>query len=368
MNKDILHQLFRALILLGVIISIGYIFKFILLYLYPFLLALMLSLFILPIVSLMERRLLMPRSLATFSVIFLLFISLFGIIIIGISELIQGTSYLSEQLPTYFQLMVGFIESFINNKLLPIYQHLTSLINHLNEKQQATISEYVHLYGKQLGAAGGSLLEHLLRAITNFFTSLPMSITVFLIVMIATFLITNDFDYLKQVTKKITPIRATRAGSNVWYHFKRSLIGYIKAQLTLITISFIIMFIGLIILNVQHALTIAFLTSLIDIFPYIGIGTVFIPWIIYSFITGNHMLTIGLSIIYMFITIIRQLLEPKILAIHVGVHPLSALIILFICFQIWGVFGLFVAPLLLILISALYQSGTIKQIWQFIRG
>ena len=79
----------------------------------------------------------------------------------------------------------------------------------------------------------------------------------------------------------------------------------------------------------------------VDFIPYIGVGTVFIPWILYQFFTEQFMLTIQLSILYIIVIIARQILEPKILASSIGIHPLIALIILFIGIQSFGILGVF---------------------------
>ena len=68
---------------------------------------------------------------------------------------------------------------------------------------------------------------------------------------------------------------------------KKALLGFIKAQLTLISITLIIVLIGLLILRVEYAITIALITGIVDLLPYLGTGAVFVPWIIYEAVTGN---------------------------------------------------------------------------------
>src|SRR5690625_1805820 len=92
----------------------------------------------------------------------------------------------------------------------------------------------------------------------------------------------------------------------------------------------------------------------IDIFQFIMKILIFIPCIGYLFITNDYFLTIGLSIIYMVVVILRQFIEPKILSAHIGINPLLALIILFFSIQFWGIGGILFTPILLILISALF--------------
>src|SRR5699024_11493170 len=64
---------------------------------------------------------------------------------------------------------------------------------------------------------------------------------------------------------------------------KKALSGFFKAQLILITITAGSIYIGLLIVGIDHALTIALLAAGVDLLPYIGTGIIFIPWIIYLF-------------------------------------------------------------------------------------
>src|SRR5699024_2333761 len=135
-------------------------------------------------------------------------------------------------------------------------------------------------------------------------------------------------------------------------------------QLILISITGCIIFISLSILRIEHALTIALLATAADLLPFVGTGIVFVPWIAYLFITGNYAMTINLLIIYMFIVISRQIIEPKVISANIGLHPLSALLALFIGIKIWGLLGVFIAPTLLVLLKALQQAGISKQLWE----
>src|SRR5690625_3966716 len=105
----------------------------------------------------------------------------------------------------------------------------------------------------------------------------------------------------------------------------------------------------------------------VDFVPYIGMGVLFIPWIIYTFLIDNYVLTIQLTVLYMILIIIRQIMEPKILATNIGLHPLIALIILFISFQHLGLLGVVLTPIALIMISAIYHAGIFHYLWHFIK-
>src|SRR5699024_11793379 len=98
--------------------------------------------------------------------------------------------------------------------------------------------------------------------------------------------------------------------------------------LTLITI--LISFIGFIILNINHTLLLTFIIFIVDLIPYIGIGFLFLPWILFLFLNADYLLTIQLASLYILIVIIRQFLEPKLISKHFGSHQLIALLIYYL--------------------------------------
>ena len=138
-----------------------------------------------------------------------------------------------------------------------------------------------------------------------------------------------------------------------------------KAYALILTITFIELVIGLSLLSVLNIYTggyvviIALLTAIIDIIPVLGTGSVLIPWAIISFITGNYALGIGLLVMYAIITVIRQVIEPKLVAGQLGLPPFLTLMAMYIGSQIFGVLGIFLLPLSIITIKALNDEGII---------
>lgn len=83
------------------------------------------------------------------------------------------------------------------------------------------------------------------------------------------------------------PKKARSSSERVFVDLKKALFGFVRAQLTLISMTAVIVLIGLLILRVKYAITIALVTGLVDLMPYLGTGVVFVPWIIYEFISGK---------------------------------------------------------------------------------
>jgi sporulation integral membrane protein YtvI len=368
MYKQLFYQSLRFFIVIAVIIGSYFLFTQTWHLLFPVGLAIFFSMCIHPYVGFLEDKLKLPRLIATLTVIAAVFILLMGILIFIITEIVQGTVYLADLLPAHFQQFIVIVEDFIQTKLLPMYETIISFLHTLDASQQDTLNESTQQILSQVAALGTQFLQNLLLLIPELLSWLPGSVTIVIFMIIATILMTNDWHRLKRGAKEIVPSSVQSSAGEIIYHLKKAVAGFMKAQFILISITMLLIFTGLSLLKVEHAITIALLTALVDLLPYIGTGIIFIPWAIYLFITGNFALTIGLTLLYMFIVIVRQFLEPKILSSSIGLNPLAVLLAIFISVQLWGVVGIIIAPILVVIGNVLYQTGIFHQVWVFIKG
>jgi predicted PurR-regulated permease PerM len=131
---------------------------------------------------------------------------------------------------------------------------------------------------------------------------------------------------------------------------------YLKSQLKLISITFAVIFVSLLLLGVQNAFTIAVVCGIFDVLPLLGVGTVFVPWIIYLFIVGHTSLAIWISALFLVVVLARQILEPKITGDTLGVSAFTMLTFMIISLSLFGIAGVILSPILIILIKALYDQ------------
>ena len=132
--------------------------------------------------------------------------------------------------------------------------------------------------------------------------------------------------------------------------------GYMKAQITLMFITFIIVGIGLTIIDVSHPILISAGIAILDIIPVLGAGLVMIPWSIISFILGNKDMGANLAIIYVVLVISRQLIEPKIVGKEIGVRPLYTFFSTILGSFVLGPIGIILGPLIAVVINSIINS------------
>nr|WP_138415918.1 sporulation integral membrane protein YtvI [Aquibacillus sediminis] len=368
MTQTTLYRLLRLMIVLTVIIFTCFTLFYITQYTYPFMIALILAFMINPIVNFIERKLHLNRAFAVLIAICLVLALIISTITILIVELINGTTYLAEHIPAHFKLLIIFFQDFITQHVIPIYQNLATLLNTLEPSQQDAILTNIQNIGEEIASTGAIVIRNTLQTIHSLLGNLPSYVTVLVFSLLGTFFISKDWYKFTNLFTRLAPAPVTNSSKDVLNGLKKALFGFVKAQITLITITAVIVWIGLIILRVDYAITIAIIAGFIDLLPYLGTGLVFIPWILYMFFSGNFYLTIGLSILYITIVVQRQLMEPKVLSTNIGLNPLATLIALFAGFQLWGLAGLIIGPVLVVVINTFYQTGVFAQLWGYIKG
>ena len=91
-----------------------------------------------------------------------------------------------------------------------------------------------------------------------------------------------------------------------------------------------------------------------------------LPWAIISAINGDINLSICLVILYIIVLVVHQLIEPKIIGNKIGIHPIFTLIAMYTGFKIIGILGLFIGPIVLIILKNVFETmidnGIVKTI------
>ena len=178
--------------------------------------------------------------------------------------------------------------------------------------------------------------------------------------LVLAFFLSVEIDKWKRLASEKTPSTFKIAFEFLRVNVIKGIGTYIKSQIKLVSITFGIILICLLILDVKNAFAIALICGFIDVLPLLGVSAFFIPWIAYSFIVGDTLFGIWLSVILAIVLIVRQILEPKITGESLGVSAFTMLSAMIISLSLFGVMGLILSPILIILIKALYDQGYLQ--------
>ena len=122
-------------------------------------------------------------------------------------------------------------------------------------------------------------------------------------------------------------------------------------------IIFAILFVFFYFIGVEYAALLALITSILDFLPFIGTGTVIMPWALYSVITGKYGTAVILVIAYLVTMLARRLLEPKLVGDSIGLSPFYTLISMFIGYRLMGMLGLILGIPIGMILKVFYEEG-----------
>lgn len=91
-----------------------------------------------------------------------------------------------------------------------------------------------------------------------------------------------------------------------------------------------------------------------------------IPWAIICALNGDINLGIAIIILLIIMSVVRQILEPKLVSKNIGVHPIFTLIAMYTGFKIIGVIGLLVGPIVLIIFKNIFANLIDKGVFKTI--
>lgn len=368
MNRENADRVIRFFIVIIVgaasLLTIYYASKVI----YPFIIALIIATAINPVVGVLERKWKFPRTLAVLTTLIVLIGIFTGLITLLIAEIVAGASYLATVVPEHVATLIKYLEKMFANQVIPFYNKLAGMFQSLDSGQRDTIMNSIDETGGRITESVTAFLQNFFLKLPGLVSWIPNAATVLIFSLLATFFISKDWERLSVLTSRILPDKVKSSGIRVFADLKKALVGFVKAQITLISITLVIVLVGLLILRINYAITIALILGLLDLLPYLGTGTVFVPWVIYEAVTGNIGLAVGLGILYTVVIVQRQLMEPKILSSNIGLSPLGTLMSLFVGFKLIGFLGLILGPVTLVLLTTLHKANVFRDIWAYIKG
>ncbi len=343
----------RIIIFFGFLAGIWLAFEYALPILLPFLLAWLLSLAVRPLVNRLAGKKRLLRGLMT-GLLVLLFSGLviFGIIkgcgrAVGeLGRLMEGMSQDGSGISGFFEELNGWTTSLSDH--LPFLDRFSE---HPNFQAFCDALDQAVRTGAQ--TALDTLGERVPTLLMSVVGQLPSVLIFVTSLLLSCYYFSADSQTAGEQLGKILPIE-WQAGYDGWREkLKRALTRYIKAYVILGLLTFGEMFLGLSILKMPYAFLLAWVIALVDFLPLLGAGTVLVPWALVCLIMGKGGLATGLLVIFGIHTLLRQILEPRLLSRELGLHPLASLVAVYAGWFLFGVGGMLVAPLVLLVFKEL---------------
>lgn len=279
---------------------------------------------------------------------------------------------------------IGSFISYLTDQLsdLPAFlatleKEILNLLQFLPDSVYTTVSDTISDFFSrminnfdlsELGIDMNSITSGLTTGVSGIFgvvRNIPSILIGIVIGIIAWIFFTKDYDYIVHFIKLQLPEGKKNILSEMKQIFSTTVLKMVRAYALIMFITFCELFLGLSILNwtgIMHnnyIFMIAIAIAVFDILPVAGSGGILIPWSIISLVLGDYPKAIGLIVIYVVISVIRQYIEPKIVGSSLGVHPIVTLAGLYFGLKLFGFLGMFIVPITVMTLKAFNDAGRI---------
>ena len=323
----------------------------------PFIIAFILSLFLNPLAERLQKRFKLPRGLTAILVIILAVVLLGGVFGGIIYKVISEIKVIYTQLPEITDSIMQWIEN-VQQNLSHFYMSMPDDIQNIFDNMGNNLKDSLkHIINDNY--------KPVMHGAGNVAKKLPSIFIAIIVFILSLFFMVSGQGNVDGLIRKIIPKRIIEKATDIYGEIKKYLGGYVKAQLIIMSIAFVLIFTGLSILRIDYALLIALGVAVLDALPFFGSGAVLIPWSIISFISLNFGTGIGLLILYLSIIFTRQMIEPKIVSSKIGINPLVTLMSMYIGYRVFSIGGMILGPIVLVLGISFKKAGLFDPIIRF---
>lgn len=358
MLKFLIYIAFIGVILFAVIGAVKYILPLV----YPFVVAWIISLLLHPVVSFLEKHVRIPRKLSisilVISAVALLSTAAYYIVTQLLGELqILAENILAQvtelrENPDLVDQWIEKIDSFV--PFISVADTLKNFWDNLDER-------IINLLANGAKNITDDILP-LMMTVVSGFADLLLN---FIIIVVACFYMTIDYKKISSFVSNQFSDNARKIFTVIKEEFFQTTGRYLKAYSLILFITFTELLVAFLIIDIKYAFLLALIISLVDILPVVGTGTVLIPWsLILIFVTKDYYTGIALFVTYLIITVIREIIEPRIVGSYIGLYPLVTLIAMYAGLRLYGIIGLFLLPITVIIVKNLSDNGHFK-LWKY---
>ncbi len=287
------------------------------------------------------------------------------------TQIVNFINYLIDQLSDFPQFMAT-----LQAEILKLISFLPeSIYDSVSETVINTIGGLVNDFDlSKIGISAGTVTNTITSGVSGVYSvvkNVPSALIGIVIGIVAWIFFTKDYDHIVKFIRLQLPESKKNLLVEIKQVFSKTILKMVRAYALIMFITFCELAIGLTILkfigvmNNSYTFIIAIAIAIFDILPVAGSGGILIPWALIALISGDVGQAIGLIVIYIVISIIRQYIEPKIVGDSLGVNPLVTLAGLYFGLKLFGFMGMFIVPILVMTLKAFNDTGRIS-LWKSI--
>lgn len=339
-KEFLINTLFAA-----TIAAIAFLFmKYLLPHLWPFIIAFAVATLVLKLLNSFHSKFLERHRMIAIAGLIIFYVIFFTLLVTLAASIISYLGVLAGKLPKLYK---DYIYPFISDPLKNI---------NVSKELQAYADSIVKALPEQISSIVGKVSSSIIDFAAIAIKAAPNALVYITVTMVSSFFIAIDYQKITQAIEENIPKKFRGYLALVKQFLVEKLWVIIKSYAKIMAITFIELAFGLMFLNIDNFIGWALLISLLDILPILGVGTALIPWTVISLISGNYGFAIKIFAIYIVITVIRNIIEPKMVGGSLGLHPIISLSSMYVGLKLFGGAGLFGFPILLSFIMFIRES------------
>jgi len=318
----------------------------------PFVLAFIIVWAVRPVILWIKRKLRFKRDIVSFSIVLLLYVVVCTLLALLVTQLIFAIRDLFFTLPDYY-------EQTLRPTIMAVGSAFSEFVGELPEAWQLQLADMQGELLKNMQAALINLSQRGISSVSSFTTRVPSFLIALIFTIMLSFFISLQYDQLIAFIRGVIPQQADRFITKLRGILLDTVARYLRASLTLMMITAAELFVGLLLIGNSHALWIALGIAIFDALPFFGTGAIMIPWIVIELLQGNLSGAVPLAILYGIVTLVRNIIEPKIVSDKLGINPIVSLVSIYLGLKTMGVLGMIAMPILVQILLALHKAGMI---------
>ncbi len=330
------------------ILIIYFVMKYVAVWTLPFIIGLLVAIILQKPVAFLTEKTKLPRVLWSILLVVLVLCALFAVLGIVVWRLVAE----AEGFVSWLSGLVPDIKQTFNDTSM----WFANLTSRLPEGVRTAIADAP-------GAVVESVAKFLGNVVTKFakgfITEGPGILISVIFSVVASCYITKDYRKITNFILKQLDDKKQKIVVNAKNLFVTNILKMLRGYIIIMFITFLELFIGLSILDMKYASVLAVIIAVLDILPVIGTGAVLIPWGVVIMIMGNVWSGLGLLLLYILIIVVRNIIEPRIIGQQVGLPPVVTLIAMYVGLKTFGVLGMMLTPVAVIILTKLQETGII---------
>ncbi|MEM1483669.1 sporulation integral membrane protein YtvI [Oscillospiraceae bacterium PP1C4] len=334
--------------------AVGILFYFCLRYIVPwtlpFLLGVSIAALIRPATLTFAKKMHVSERIAAGFMLLLFYLAALGLILLFLTIVLAQLYELLLQLPVIYAQSIS-----------PPIERATQWFYTLAERFSPQSGEWLGLFSQSVSdtvrktAVDGS--AYLVKGAAMLIAKLPMLLITSIFTIVISVLTSLNYHEVGRFIRGMIPEKFLPRFSGLQRFLRETIWQYVRAYTIIMAVTFVELIIGLLLLGFDYVPPVAAVITLLDLLPIIGSGTILIPWGLVLIANGNSASGIGLLILYAIITVVRNIIEPRVVGKQIGLHPIATITAMYAGLKIAGVPGLFVAPVAVLLIRYFKNEG-----------